>query len=109
VAWQPADRDFIGRDTLETQRREGVPRKLVGLLLEGKGVLRNHQKVIVGNDGRGEITSGSFSPTLQRSIALARVPRDTGDNCQVEIRDKLLPARVVRPPFVRNGKALIEL
>jgi aminomethyltransferase len=109
VAWEPPDRDFIGRDALETQRREGVARKLVGLLLEDKGVLRNHQKVIVGNDGTGEITSGSYSPTLQRSIALARVPRDAGDNCQVEIRGKLLPARVVKPPFVRNGKAQIDL
>ena len=109
VAWEPPDRDFIGRDALETQRREGVARKLVGLLLEGKGVLRNHQKVIVGNDGTGEITSGSYSPTLQRSIALARVPRDAGDNCQVEIRGKLLPARVVKPPFVRHGKVLIDL
>lgn len=109
VAWEPTDRDFIGRTALETQRREGVPRKLVGLLLEGKGVLRNHQKVAAGNDGAGEITSGSFSPTLQRSIAFARVPYDTGDDCQVEIRGKLLPARVVRPPFVRNGKARIDL
>jgi aminomethyltransferase len=109
VAWEPPDRDFIGRAALETQRREGVPRKLVGLLLEGKGVLRNHQKVIVGNEGAGEITSGSFSPTLQRSIAFARVPQDTGNSCQVEIRSKLLPARVVKPPFVRSGKARIEL
>jgi glycine cleavage system T protein (aminomethyltransferase) len=109
VAWEPTDRNFTGRAALETQRREGVPRKQVGLLLEDKGVLRNHQKVIVGNDGTGEITSGSFSPTLQRSIALARVPQDTGDSCQVEIRGKLLPARVVKPPFVRYGKARIEL
>jgi aminomethyltransferase len=109
VAWEPPDRDFIGRATLETQRREGVPRKLVGLLLEGKGVLRNHQKVLVGNGAAGEITSGSFSPTLQRSIAFARVPQATGESCQVEIRGKLLPARVVKPPFVRNGKARIEL
>jgi len=109
VAWEPPDRDFIGRVALERQRSEGVPRKLVGLLLEDKGVLRNHQKVITGNDGTGEITSGSFSPTLQRSIALARVPRDSGDNCLVEIRGKLLPARVVKPPFVRNGKCMIDL
>ena len=72
-------------------------------------MLRNHQTVIVGNDGTGEITSGSYSPTLQRSIALARVPRDAGDNCQVEIRGKLLPARMVKPPFVRHGKVLIDL
>jgi len=109
VAWDPPDRDFIGRAGLEKQHREGVPRKLVGLLLEDKGVLRNHQKVIVGRQGVGEITSGSFSPTLQRSIAFARVPQDTGDHCQVEIRGKLLPARVVKPPFVRNGKARIDL
>ena len=78
-------------------------------MLEGKGVLRNHQKVIADGVGEGEITSGSFSPTLQRSIAFARVPKATGDTCQVEIRGKLLTARVVKPPFARNGKPQIEL
>ena len=109
VAWEPAERDFIGRAVLEKQREQGAKLKLVGLLLEGKGVLRNHQKVIAGPDAEGEITSGSFSPTLQRAIAFARVPKETGDVCHVEIRGKLLPARVVKPPFVRNGKAQIEL
>jgi aminomethyltransferase len=109
VAWEPPGREFIGRAALENQRREGVPRKLVGLLLEGRGVLRNHQKVITGGGAEGEITSGSFSPTLQRSIAFARLPQAAGDACQVEIRGKLLPVRVVKPPFVRNGRALIEL
>jgi aminomethyltransferase len=109
VAWEPQDRDFIGRGALEKQRSDGARTKLVGLLLEGKGVLRNHQKVVVENDGEGEITSGSFSPTLQRAIAFARVPKETGETCQVEIRGKLLPARVVKPPFVRNGTAQIEL
>jgi aminomethyltransferase len=109
VAWEPAERDFIGRAALEQQRSEGVPRKLVGLLLEDKGVLRNHQKVIVEGVGEGEITSGSFSPTLQRAIALARVPQQTGATCQVDIRGKLLTARVVKPPFARNGKPQIEL
>jgi aminomethyltransferase len=109
VAWEPAERAFIGREALERQRAEGVRSKLVGLLLEGKGVLRNHQKVVVEDAEQGEITSGSFSPTLQRAIAFARVPRETRDHCQVEIRGKLLPARVVKPPFVRNGEAQIEL
>ncbi|MGD2112708.1 MAG: glycine cleavage system aminomethyltransferase GcvT [Gammaproteobacteria bacterium] len=108
VAWEPAERDFIGRAALEQQRAAGVQQKLVGLLLEDKGVLRNHQKVLAGT-GEGEITSGSFSPTLQRAIAFARVPKDTGDTCQVEVRGKLLQARVVKPPFVRNGKAQIAL
>jgi len=108
VAWEPADRDFIGRRTLEAQRAAGAGRKLVGLVLEDKGVLRNHQLVRAGS-GEGEITSGSFSPTLQRAIAFARVPKDTGDRCQVDIRGRLLNARVVKPPFVRNGKAQIEL
>jgi aminomethyltransferase len=72
-------------------------------------VLRNHQRVLVQGVGDGEITSGSFSPTLGRSIALARVPAAAGDRCQVEIRGRLLEAKVVKPPFVRNGKAQIEL
>lgn len=109
VAWEPQDREFIGRSALERQRAAGAPRKLVGLLLEGKGVLRNHQKVVVDGYGEGEITSGSFSPTLQRAIAFARVPREIGERCQVEIRGKLLPARVVKPPFVRNGQPQIEV
>jgi aminomethyltransferase len=108
VAWKPEDRDFIGRKALEAERDAGPGQKLVGLLLEGKGVLRSHQKVVVG-DRQGETTSGSFSPTLGRSIALARVPADVGERCQVEIRGKLLDAKVVRPPFVRNGKAQIDL
>jgi aminomethyltransferase len=107
VAFDPADRDFIGRAALEAQRRGGVPRKLVGLVLEDRGVLRSHQKVVVAGVGEGEMTSGTFSPTLERSIGFARVPAATGEQVQVDIRGKLLAARVVKYPFVRNGKALI--
>ena len=109
VAWEPAERDFIGRAALEKQRQSGTRQKLVGLLLVDKGVLRNHQKVVTAGEPDGEITSGSFSPTLQRAIAFARVPKSTGETCQVDVRGKLLNARVVKPPFVRNGKAQIEL
>ena len=94
---------------LQAQREAGTRQKLVGLLLEDKGVLRNHQRVVVQGAGDGEVTSGSFSPTLGRSIGLARVPVAAGDTCQVEIRGKLLDAKIVKPPFVRNGKAQIEL
>ncbi len=107
VAWEPQERRFIGREALEAQRREGVPRKLVGLLLEDRGVLRAHQKVLVDRVGEGEVTSGTFSPTLSRSIGLARVPAGTGDSVDVDIRGKRLAARVVRPPFVRHGKARV--
>jgi aminomethyltransferase len=106
IAWEPAERDFIGRAALQRQRDDGPAQKLVGLVLEDKGVLRGHQKVIVENTGEGEITSGTYSPTLKQSIALARVPQRTGDHCQVEIRGKLLNARVVKPVFVRDGKAV---
>jgi len=109
VAWEPQQRDFIGRAALEQERAAGPAQKLVGLLLQDKGVLRNHQRVLVPGAGEGEITSGSFSPTLGRSIALARVPVATGDSCQVEIRGRLLAAKVVKPPFVRNGQAQVEL
>jgi aminomethyltransferase len=108
VAWEPAERGFIGRPALEAQRANGVPQKLVGLVLEGKGVLRNHQKIVVDGVGEGEITSGSFSPTLGVAIALARVPAATGAACQVDMRGKLMPARVVKAPFVRNGKSCLN-
>ncbi len=109
VAWEPTDRAFIGRDALEAQRARGASRKLVGLLLKDRGVLRAHQKVVAGDAGEGEVTSGTFSPTLGRSIGLARVPAEAGEEVQVEVRGRRLAARVVRPPFVRHGKARIAL
>ncbi len=106
VALKPQDRQFIGRAALEPIARAGSPRTLAGLVLEERGVLRAHQKVLAGG-GEGEITSGSYSPTLERSIALARVPAGTTGAVQVEVRGKLLAARVVKPPFVRAGRSLI--
>lgn len=107
IAWEPAERDFIGRGALEQQRAQGVARKLVGLVLEGKGVLRNHQKVVVDSE-EGEITSGSFSPTLGKAIAFARVPAATNGSCMVEMRGRQMPASVVKPPFVRDGKSCLQ-
>ena len=79
IAWEPASRDFVGRAALQAQQDAGVADKLVGLVLEERGVLRAHQVVRVEGAGEGEITSGSFSPTLGKSIALARVPAATGE------------------------------
>ena len=108
IAWQPAERDFIGRAAIETEKNKGVQQKLVGLVLEDKGVLRGQQKVIVEGQGEGEITSGTFSPTLKQAVALARVPAGTGEHCKVDIRGKLLSARVVKPVFVRDGQSCID-
>jgi aminomethyltransferase len=108
VAWEPADRDFIGRGAIEAQREAGGLRRFVGLLLEDRGVLRNHLRVVVDGVGDGEITSGGFSPTIGRSIALARVPAGKYDRAQVEVRGKLLDVRVVKTPFVRNGQVKID-
>ncbi len=107
VAFEPGGRDFLGRAALESARRAGG-RTFVGLLLEERGVLRSHQKV-VADGGVGEVTSGGFSPTLNRSIALARIPPPVGAAVQVEIRGKLHRAGIVKPPFVRHGKALISV
>lgn len=104
VAFEPQTRNFIGRQSLEQQRQAGLKSKLVGLVLEGQGVLRNHQKIIVESVGEGEITSGSFSPTLNKGIALARVPFATETTCCVEMRGKLIPAQIIKPPFVRAGQ-----
>jgi aminomethyltransferase len=100
-------RDFVGKGALV---RDGQRHEFLGLVLvDSGGVLRAHQKV-TGARGEGEVTSGTFSPTMQRSIALARLARGTapGDTVTVQVRDKALAARVVKPPFVRNGRILIE-
>lgn len=106
IAWDPEDRDFIGRVAIQREKENGSKEKLVGLVLEDKGVLRGRQKVIT-EFGEGEITSGSFSPSLGKAIAFARIPTEAKDFCQVDIRGKLLSARIVKTPFVRNGKSLI--
>jgi aminomethyltransferase len=101
------ERDFIGKPALLAQSQ---PRAFLGLVALDRGVLRAHQKVLT-RLGDGEITSGSFSPTMNRSIALARLPAGTqpGDTVEVEVRERLLKARVVRPPFVRNSKIMVEV
>ena len=108
LAWTVSlntDRDFVGKSALTAN---GQKRQFLGLILLDKGVLRGHQQVIT-KQGNGEITSGSFSPTLQQSIALARLPLGVqiGDEVEVDIRGKLLKAKVVKPVFARNGKAVI--
>ena len=109
IAWEPADRDFIGRGPLEALRESTDRQRFVGLLLEDRGVLRNHQKVIVEGIGEGEITSGGFSPTIGKSIALARAPAGDYDRATVEVRGKLLNVRIVKTPFVRNGQIRIDI
>jgi aminomethyltransferase len=108
LAWTvalDAGRDFIGRAALEKQKTEGVRRVMVGLVMDDKGVLRHGQRVVT-RLGDGEILSGTFSPTLGKAIAFARVPADSGDRVEVDIRGKLVPVRVVKYPFVRDGKAI---
>tara|TARA_R110000868_G_scaffold380784_1_gene646870 strand:+ start:45110 stop:46198 length:1089 start_codon:yes stop_codon:yes gene_type:complete len=107
IAWEPADRDFLGRAVLTAQRENGVQEKLVGLVLEDRGVLRDGQKIIVEDIGEGVTTSGTFSPTMKAAIAFARVPKATGELVKVEIRGKQLAARVVKLPFVRNGQVKV--
>jgi aminomethyltransferase len=108
LAWTvdlQAARDFIGKSALQN----ASPRRhALGLVLIDKAVMRSHQPVTTAH-GDGEITSGGFGPTLGRSIALARLPLAVkpGDEVAVEVRGKMLRARVVRPPFVRNGKVLV--
>jgi aminomethyltransferase len=109
VAWNPPERQFIGRRALEGLRATGTVPLMCGLVLEDRAVMRAHQRVIVPEKGEGMITSGTFSPTLGRSIALARLPAGSAGEVQVEVRGKLLPARIVRPPFVRHGRALVQV
>jgi aminomethyltransferase len=108
LAWtvdMHGERDFIGRRALQAR----APRfQLLGLVLKEKGVLRSHQQLRSAH-GSGEVTSGSFSPTLNQSIALARLPLEQrpGDTVEVDIRSRWLQAAVVKYPFVRMGKSLL--
>ena len=107
VAWTPEERDFIGRAALARQRAEKPARVLKGVLLGAKGVMR-HGYGVTTNLGDGVVTSGVFSPTLGYSIALARLPRGAAGDCTVKIRAASVPARIVRPPFVRDGKRIFR-
>jgi aminomethyltransferase len=110
LAWTvvlDGNRDFIGKAALLAERDAGLQRKLVGLVLEERGVLRSHQPIHTPA-GAGEVTSGTYCPTLGCSAGLARVPAAAADRVEVDIRGKRLAARIVKPPFVRNGKSLIE-
>ena len=109
VAWEPGDRDFNGRAALEKQRAGDTLPVFKGVLLEERGVLRGHQKLYADEREVGEITSGGFSPTLERSIGMARLAGDAGDNLAVDIRGRRLPVRLVKLPFVRQGKACVDL
>jgi aminomethyltransferase len=106
IAWTEG-RDFIGRAALEAAKAVGVRDKLVGLIMRERGVLRDGYPVVVsGSDRQGIVTSGTFSPTLGYSIALARVPVEVGENAKVVIRGKEVDVEVVKPVFVRNGQAV---
>ena len=113
MAFEPEERDFIGREALARARASGGYRQ-VGLVLEERGVLRSHQVVSAadaapGAAPLGEVTSGTFSPTLNRAIALARLAPHSATRVLVDIRGKPHAARVVKPPFVRDGKPLIDI
>jgi len=106
LAWTvalDAGRAFIGRDVLEQQKAHGAPRQMIGLVMDDKGVLRHGQKVLTAN-GDGEILSGTFSPTLGKAIAFARVPAGDPGDVRVDIRGKEVPVRAVKFPFVREGQ-----
>lgn len=108
IAWQPESRDFIGRAAIAAEKASGVRQKLVGLVLRERGVLRAEQPVsAAGKTEKGVITSGTFSPTLGYSIALARVPVDFVSACEVEIRGKQVPVEIVKPNFVRFGESVL--
>lgn len=109
VSWAPEARDFIGREALTAQKQQQLSENLpvlLGLVLEERGVLRHGQRVVT-DKGEGVITSGSFSPTLNMSVALARVPAGSR-NAQVEIRSKLIGVLIGKPGFVRFGKKVFQ-
>ena len=96
-------RDFIGRQVLEQQKAAGVPQQLVGLVMDERGVLRHGQRVLT-DAGEGQVLSGTFSPTIGKAIAFARVPAGEPGQVRVDLRGREVPLRLVRYPFVREGQ-----
>lgn len=111
LAWcidlKDRERAFVGKGVVEAKRNT-LHMKQVGLLLLGQGVLRGHQIFRNSTGGLGEITSGTFSPTLKQSIAIARVPSETGSEGEVEIRGQWQKVNVISLPFIRNGKKVFS-
>jgi len=108
IAWKPENRSFCGREAVEHERIL-CKEKLVGLVLNERGVLRGGQTVCLSDGQKGVVTSGTFSPTLNQSIALARVPSNTNvDSALVEIRGRQLPVTVGSPKFIRLGKVVFK-
>jgi aminomethyltransferase len=105
VSLHDAEREFIGRDAIDAAASQRV---LVGVKLLRKGVMRAHMALRTAL-GDGEITSGTMSPTMGVSIAMARVPGGVaaGDRIEVQMRGEWAPAEVVKLPFVRHGKILV--
>ena len=100
-------RDFIGKTALQSELAGGIAEQFVGLVLLDKGVLRNDLKVIT-SAGTGQITSGSYSPSLAKSIAMARIPVGVSGVVEVEVRNRQLKAEIVKLPFFRAGKSTLE-
>jgi aminomethyltransferase len=107
VSWEPAAREFIGRAALETARQDPACRRFVGLVLHGRGVLRNGLRVDLADGRHGTITSGSFAPTLGCSVALARLPVGDDATARVMLHGKAVEVTVVKPPFVRHGRSCL--
>jgi len=111
LAWsvRKQDHDFIGGSVISQQREQGAELKLVGLVLEGRGILRHGQIISDADEEIGLITSGGYSPTTEHAIAFARISKQNQNKkLNVSIRKKTLSCRVVKLPFVRNGQTLLE-
>ncbi len=108
VAWEPEEREFVGRRALAACRERGAAWRRAGLILDGPGIPRGGQAVLFPNAAKGVVTSGGFSPTLAKGIALARIPTDCvgADTAEIEIRGRKVLAHRIRPPFVTRGAGL---
>ena len=99
--------DFLGRDALVRQKEQGVPRRLVGFEVTGRGIARDGHEVKAGGRRIGAVTSGTWSPSFERALGMAYVEagsETTGSDVEIDVRGRAVPARLATIPFYRRSR-----
>ena len=108
VSLKDKERSFIGKEAFELKKKNGDHDLLKGLLFEDRCIVRSNQEIFFDEKKtkEGIVTSGTYSPTLKKSIALARIVHSDKETCLAEVRGKIFTAAIGQPRFIKEGKVV---